>query len=60
MAGLSQQIASALYMVMKKMKSTGQTSRVGNLIILGAEGSGKSTLGIRFAKTISEEKGEEL
>ena len=59
MAGLSQQIASALYMVMKKMKSTDQTSRVGNLIILGAEGSGKSTLGIRFAKTISEEKGEE-
>lgn len=58
-AGLSQQIASALYMVMKKMKSTDQTSRVGNLIILGAEGSGKSTLGIRFAKTISEEKGEE-
>ena len=46
-------------MVMKKMKSTDQTSRVGNLIILGAEGSGKSTLGIRFAKTISEEKGEE-
>ena len=36
-----------------------QTSRTGNLIILGAEGSGKSTLGIRFAKTISEEKGEE-
>ena len=58
-AGLSQQIASALYMVMKKMKSTDQTSRVGNLIILGAEGSGKSTLGIRFAKTISEEKGED-
>lgn len=58
-AGLSQQIASALHMVMKKMKSTDQTSRVGNLIILGAEGSGKSTLGIRFAKTISEEKGEE-
>ena len=29
------------------------------MIILGAEGSGKSTLGIRFAKTISEEKGEE-
>ncbi len=58
-AGLSQQIALALYMVMKKMKSTDQTSRVGNLIILGAEGSGKSTLGIRFAKTISEEKGED-
>ena len=38
---------------------TDLTSRVGNLIILGAEGSGKSTLGIRFAKTISEEKGEE-
>ena len=36
-----------------------QTSRTGNLIILGAEGSGKSTMGIRFAKTISEEKGEE-
>ena len=50
-AGLSQQIASALYMVMKKMKSTDQTSRVGNLIILGAEGSGKSTLGLLFSNT---------
>ncbi len=46
-------------MVMKKMNTMDQTSRTGNLIILGAEGSGKSTLGIRFAKTISEEKGEE-
>ena len=36
-----------------------QTARTGNLIILGSEGSGKSTMGIRFAKTISEEKGEE-
>ena len=41
------------------MNTMDQTSRTGNLIILGAEGSGKSTLGIRFAKTISEEKGEE-
>ena len=57
--GLRQQIASALYMVMKKMNTMDQTSRTGNLIILGAEGSGKSTLGIRFAKTISAEKGEE-
>ncbi len=57
--GLRQQIAAALYMVMKKMNTMDQTSRTGNLIILGAEGSGKSTLGIRFAKTISEEKGEE-
>ena len=46
-------------MVMKKMNTMDQTSRTGNLIILGAEGSGKSTMGIRFAKTISEEKGEE-
>ena len=57
--GLRQQIAAALYMVMKKMNTMDQTSRTGNLIILGAEGSGKSTMGIRFAKTISEEKGEE-
>ena len=57
--GLRQQIASALYMVMKKMNTMDQTSRTGNLIIIGAEGSGKSTLGIRFAKTISAEKGEE-
>ena len=57
--GLRQQVAAALYMVMKKMNTMDQTSRTGNLIILGAEGSGKSTLGIRFAKTISEEKGEE-
>ena len=46
-------------MVMKKMNSTDLTSRVVNLIILGSDGIGKSTLGIRFAKTISEEKGEE-
>ena len=57
--GLRQQIAAALYMVMKKMNTMDQTSRTGNLIILGAEGSGKSIWVFVFAKTISEEKGEE-
>ena len=49
-AGLSQQIASALHMVMKKMKSTDQTSRVGNLIILGAEGQWKVYARYSFCK----------
>lgn len=40
------------------MNTMDQTSRTGNMIILGAEGSGKSTLGIRFAQSISREKGE--
>ena len=56
--GLKEQIAGALYTVMKKMNTMDQTSRTGNMIILGAEGSGKSTLGIRFAQSISREKGE--
>ena len=56
--GLKEQIAGALYTVMKKMNTMDQTSRMGNMIILGAEGSGKSTLGIRFAQSISREKGE--
>lgn len=56
--GLKAQIAGALYTVMKKMNTMDQTSRTGNMIILGAEGSGKSTLGIRFAQSISREKGE--
>lgn len=56
--GLREQIASAIYTVMKKMNTMDQTSRTGNMVILGAEGSGKSTLGIRFAQCISCEKGE--
>lgn len=56
--GLKEQIAGALYTVIKKMNTMDQTSRTGNMIILGAEGSGKSTLGIRFAQSISREKGE--
>lgn len=56
--GLKEQIAGALYTVMKKMNTMDQTSRTGNMIILGAEGSGKSTLGVRFAQCISREKGE--
>ena len=57
--GLKEQLAGALYAVMKKMNSMDMTSRTGNMVILGAEGSGKSALGIRFAKCISQEKGEE-
>ena len=56
--GLREQIASAIYTVMKKMNTMDQTSRTGNMVILGAEGSGKATLGIRFAQCISCEKGE--
>lgn len=57
--GLKEQLAGALYTVMKKKNSMDMTSRTGNMVILGAEGSGKTTLGIRFAKCISQEKGEE-
>lgn len=57
--GLREQIAGALYHVMKKMDSMDQTSKTGNLIVLGAEGSGKTSLGVRFAQCISQKKGEE-
>lgn len=57
--GLKEQLAGALYTVIKKKNSMDMTSRTGNMVILGAEGSGKTTLAIRFAKCISQEKGEE-
>ena len=54
--GLQEQIASALNDSILKVKKD-KTSRSGNLVITGDPGSGRTTLGIRFAKALSLERG---
>ena len=54
--GLPEQIASALQESLEKV-AMDKTSRSGNLVITGMPGCGKSNLAIRFAKTMSLERG---
>lgn len=54
--GLQEQIASALGESIIKVNKD-KTSRSGNLVITGDPGSGRTTLGIRFAKALSLERG---
>lgn len=54
--GLQEQIASALHESIHKIRSD-KTSRSGNLVITGDPGSGRTTLGIKFAKVLSAERG---
>lgn len=56
-AGLREQIAMALSEAKKKVKMD-KTSRSGNIVVTGDPGSGRTTLGIRFAKVLSKSKGE--
>lgn len=56
--GLREQIAAALHDAKKKVKLD-RTSRSGNIVITGLPGSGRTTLAIRIAKTLSRFKGEE-
>lgn len=56
--GLSENIASALGGALKKI-SMDKTSKSGNIVVTGLPGSGRTTLGIRFAKALSLEKGAE-
>ena len=55
--GMEEQIASALYDIKDKVKKD-KTSRSGNIVITGSFGSGRTTLGIQFAKMFSKLKGE--
>lgn len=55
--GLREQIALALEEAKHKVKLD-RTSRSGNIVITGLPGSGRTTLGIRFAKVLSKFKGE--
>ncbi len=54
--GLQEQIAAALHEAVHKIRSD-KTSRSGNLVITGDPGSGRTTLGIKFAKVLSTERG---
>ena len=54
--GLPEQIASALQESLEKV-AMDKASRSGNLVITGMPGCGKSNLAIRFAKTMSLERG---
>ena len=54
--GLQEQIASALKESLIKVQKD-KTSRSGNLVITGDPGSGRTTLGIRFAKALCQERG---
>lgn len=56
-AGLRESIAAALRQMQKKVAAD-KTSRAGNIVITGATGSGRTTLGIRFAKVLSKKKEE--
>lgn len=47
--GLQEQIACAMKETLNKLQKD-KTSRSGNLVITGDPGSGRTTLGIRFAK----------
>lgn len=55
--GMVPQIAEALEEVIEKVRQD-KTSRSGNLIITGMEGSGRTSLAVKFAKAVSKEKGE--
>lgn len=54
--GLQEQIASALNESLIKVQKD-KTSRSGNLVITGDPGSGRTTLGIRFAKALCQGRG---
>lgn len=54
--GLSENIAAALGGALRKI-SADKTSKSGNIVVTGLPGSGRTTLGIRFAKALSLEKG---
>lgn len=55
--GMEPQILEALDEVIMKVRQD-KTSRSGNLIITGMQGSGRTTLAMKFAKAVSHEKGE--
>lgn len=55
--GLREQIATAMADAKRKV-SMDRTSRSGNIVITGAPGSGRTTLGIRMAKALGSYKGE--
>ncbi len=57
MQGLREQIAQALYEAKKKV-AVDKTSTIGNIVVTGLPGSGRTTLAIRFAKVLSRAKGE--
>lgn len=54
--GLQEQIACAMKETLNKLQKD-KTSRSGNLVITGDPGSGRTTLGIRFAKALCQERG---
>ena len=54
--GLQEQIACAMKESLIKLQKD-KTSRSGNLVITGDPGSGRTTLGIRFAKALCQERG---
>ena len=54
--GLQEQIACAIKETLNKLQKD-KTSRSGNLVITGDPGSGRTTLGIRFAKALCQERG---
>ena len=54
--GLQEQIACAMKDTLNKLQKD-KTSRSGNLVITGDPGSGRTTLGIRFAKALCQERG---
>lgn len=54
--GLQEQIACAMKEALNKLQKD-KTSRSGNLVITGDPGSGRTTLGIRFAKALCQERG---
>ena len=54
--GLQEQIACAMKETLNKLQKD-KTSRSGNLVITGEPGSGRTTLGIRFAKALCQERG---
>lgn len=55
--GLREQIAMALADAKRKLKMD-RTSRSGNIVVTGLPGSGRTTLAIRIAKSLSKFKGE--
>ena len=55
--GMEPQILEALDEVLTKVRQD-KTSRSGNLVITGMQGSGRTTLAMKFAKAVSHEKGE--